>query len=193
MSVKILLGVVASVAGQPAYFPMPPPTFGNSGPCDLLYGFGFNPSSDRGQCCLPVPIGSQQQACSRPRGAPIHPMLPTPVGFWGGRGPSRNFLEAVCCKSGQECCPEDNFNTNTPTFKCCDSESQYCAVNTTTSKGECTDYVDGENADYLSNSMPLDPAGRCPDGGSPAMVNPHQVMLCSLNTLIPSAVQSPLA
>jgi hypothetical protein len=161
--------------------------YGNSGPCDLLLGWGGNPNTDRGQCCLPVPVGSRQVGCSRPRSFPLHAMLPTPPTF----APPRPFLEAVCCNTGEECCPEDGFNGMFPTFKCCDDDTQYCKVDTATSTGECTTRTDGSGKqdEYVPFTNKLDPAGRCPDGGSPAMLNPLQAMLCSLNTLVPTNQQ----
>jgi len=158
MKVASILGVVAYTAAQP-WIRLPAQPFK---PCDLI---GHNL-----QCCWPDVYGG----CASPPG--MFPPGRTPQGFM----PPPDFLQAVCCKSGNECCPTDQ-KARFPRFKCCES-TQSCDIDD--GKGECIEGFSG-NGTTPQDSLQLDYGGQCPDDGSlPLRFGPNKVIRCSLNKFI---------
>lgn len=155
MTVALILSVVALVAVSQPIFEFPPHPFQ---PCELI-GFEM-------QCCWPPQYGG----CQAPPGfrGPLPPnYLPPP-----------DFLDQVCCKQTQECCPRDQTNWN-PSFRCCDADTHKCVV--TDKKGEC---VVKNATDPVTPDIPhLEATGQCPaDGSIPFEIAPGNVLRCTLNS-----------
>jgi len=91
--------------------------------------------------------------------------------------PPPDFLQAVCCKSGHECCPVDQ-KARFPRFKCCES-SESCDI--VDSKGTCVSGHDG-NGTTPHGTHQLDFGGQCPEDGSLPLSR-----RCSLNKFIQGA------
>lgn len=95
-----------------------------------------------------------------------------------GQLPPPGFLQEVCCKRSEICCPRDQANWN-PSFKCCDRATEKCTI--TDKKGECETL--GTDEDPTPEVLHLETSGQCPEDGSiPLEIRPAEVWRCTLNS-----------
>lgn len=179
MKIALLISVVAFVAGQPLYYPQPPPPVYN--PCRAVYPTPYTGNVDNEpRCCYPKVFGGCEIEPGRffPPGAPHPPYFQPPPGYL----PSPGFLRAVCCPPNSECCPQDQANPF-PVYNCC-GQDEACTIYD--KKGTCSP-APGNNTGTTIDAEALDGQGRCSDGSVPLVIAPGQPFQCTLNRYLPTS------